>query len=207
MTPQKEYTVTTTNMLRTRADVTQTGSTVPSFQLDFSFVAGDIFKPKTHSVVLRSSLGKSDPTVIGTADIVYRSISAPIHLCFGDPDSRPQNAVWEDLHIRDKLKTSGFELNIDLGKDLGRKIFDWKRTHHVEGVGAMTNKIDYFHLKMMERESQKVVARFVHSPKMGSKRGVFEMEEFEGGEGWDGIVLLSGMAVVEYLRKVSGWAF
>jgi len=146
-------------------------------------------------------------SIVGVADLVYSSISTPIHLCFGDPDSSPATAVWEDLHVRDKLKTSCFELNVDLGKGLGRKIFDWKRTHHVEGVGAVKNKFDYFHLKMIERQSQKVVARFVHCPKMGYKRGVFEMEKYEGGENWDGIVVLSGMAVTEYLRKVSGWAF
>lgn len=43
----------------------------------------------------------------------------------------------------------------------------------------------------------------------GSKRGWFLIEEgkVNMGLGWDGVVLLSGMAVLEYMRKMSGWSY
>lgn len=103
--------------------------------------------------------------------------------------------------------TTGFELNVELGGTPGRKVFDWKRTHDVQGAGAVAQKVDWLNLKMVDRESGNVVARFVHHPWYGSKRGVFEIEDFEGVEEWDKIVVLSGSAVLEYMRKISGWSW
>jgi hypothetical protein len=96
---------------------------------------------------------------------------------------------------------------MDLGSDVGKKVFVWKRTHDVEERGMIMRQLDWLNLKMVERESERVVARFVHHPWYGKKRGYFEIEEFEGGKAWNEVVLLSGMGVLEYLRKVSGYSW
>lgn len=69
--------------------------------------------------------------------------------------------------------------------------------------------MDWLNLKMVDVESKDIVARFVHYPWWGSKRGWFLIEEgkVDMGLGWDGVVLLSGMAVLEYMRKMSGWSY
>jgi hypothetical protein len=57
---------------------------------------------------------------------------------------------------------------------------------------------------MVKSESDAIVARFVYNPLLGSKRGNFKLRSFDGGKDWELIVLLSGNAVLEYLRKASG---
>jgi len=74
-------------------------------------------------------------------------------------------------------------------------------------MGALKRELDYLHLKMVERETGRVLARFKHHCWYGQKRGELEIEEYEGGEGWEVVVVLSGMAVLEYLRKLSGYSF
>lgn len=73
----------------------------------------------------------------------------------------------------------------------------------------LKRELDYLHLKMVDRETGNVLARFKHHIWYGGKRGVLEMEDFDGGsgEGWEVVVVLSGMAVLEYLRKISGYSF
>lgn len=74
-------------------------------------------------------------------------------------------------------------------------------------MGALKRELDYLHLKMVDRETGRVVARFKHHMWYGLKRGVLDFEEFDGGDSWEVVVVLSGMAVLEYLRKLSGYSF
>jgi hypothetical protein len=144
---------------------------------------------------------------VGVCDISLASIRTPIHLGFGNPDIPAGDMIWEDIRCQEKWTTNGFELNIDLGGEVGRKKFYWKRTHDVNGTNVAIRKLDWLHLKMVESESDAIVARFVHNPLLGSKRGNFELGTFNGGRDWELIVLLSGNAVLEYLRKASGWSW
>lgn len=175
---QKEFTVTTTNKRRTKAQITQTNPQpqVPkTFDLDFSFVTSDLkkTKPGQHSLILRGpSLTSSDtPTisdarVLGVSDITFSSISKPIHLCFGDPDStHPNDVTWESMSCGSKAMTNDYEFSIVLGGPLGRRNFSWKRTRGIDSMGV-TNMVamDWLNLKMVDVESKDVVARFVHYP-------------------------------------------
>ncbi|PVH81294.1 hypothetical protein DL98DRAFT_514713 [Cadophora sp. DSE1049] len=214
--PTKTFTVGLANRSHTKAIITPTDSTTPTYELNLSWFTKELFTKSTkQSIVMRStantSSSKSDSSstpstpILGACIFPFVSLSQPIQLCFGDPDSK--SAVWESIFCRETLKSNGFELSIDLGGTLGRRTFDWKRTHAVEGMGAFKRELDYLHLKMVERETGRVLARFKHHMWYGQKRGVLEVEEYEGGDGWEVVVVLSGMAVLEYLRKLSGYSF
>lgn len=153
----------------------------------------------------------SDTHVLGVSDITFSSISKPIHLCFGDPDSaHPDDVAWESLHCGSKAMLNDYEFSIDLRGPVGRRNFRWKRTGENGSIGVMSMvAMNCLDLKMVDVESKDVVARFVQYPWWGSKRGWFLIEEgkVDMGQGWDGIVLLSGMAVLEYMRKMSGWSY
>ncbi|KAK0099319.1 hypothetical protein ONS96_008547 [Cadophora gregata f. sp. sojae] len=144
--------------------------------------------------------------ILGTCILPFISLSNPIQICFGDPDSK--SSTWESIFCRQTLKSNCFELSIDLGGSLGGRTFNWKRTHAIEGMGVLKRELDYLHLKMTERETGRVLARFRHHCWYGGKRGELEIEDYEGGgDGWEVMVVLSGMAVLEYLRKLSGYSF
>lgn len=204
------FELTTVNKSRTKAVIQDSTSLQPAYSLDLSFSTSDNTRlSNRHSIVMYDmrpdSPGRTLP--IGFCDISLTSITSPIHLGFGDPDASTDKVVWEDLRCREKWTTNGFELNVDLGGNLGRKTFFWKRTHDVNGANAAVRKLDWLHLKMVDGENNVVVARFIHNPLPGSKRGHFQIAKFNGGQDWALIVLLSGNAVLEYLRKVSGWSW
>jgi hypothetical protein len=210
MAPIKSYELVTTNLKRTKAEL-RDGNGTASYEVDLSFTTTDIrsVKPGRHGIILQtpSSSTTTNQQILGTCDFAFSSMTTPIHLGFGDTVASPDTVVWEDIHIREVAKQSGFELSIDLGGGIGRKVFDWKRTSDIENKSTLSKKMDTLHLKMVERDSQEVVARFAHNFMFGSKRGTFEFGEFEGGSDWDKVVLLSGLAVLEYIRKSQGWSW
>lgn len=210
MAPSKAYELVTTNFKRTRAELREEGSANPAYELEFSFALADLMssKPGRHAITLRtpSSNHGATPTVLGSCDFTFSSLSTPIHLAFGDLASSPDTVVYEDVHQRNKWALSDFELCVDLGGSIGRKTFDWRRTHDVEGKSTLGKKLDVLHLKMTDRDTDTVVARFIHHFSMGSKRGRLEFDEYDGGPDWDRIVILSGLATLEYMRKAQGWS-
>lgn len=211
MAPVKSYELVTTNFKRTKAEIRDSNGTA-HYEVDLSFVTTDMrsTKPGRHSIILQtpSSATSNNQQVLGFCDFTFSSLSAPIHLGFGDSVASPDTVTYEDIHIRQVVKQSGFELSIDLGGNIGRRTFDWKRTHDVENVSAISRKIDFLHLKMVDRDSGAVVARFAHKLDVfGSKRGDFVFKDYDGGSDWDRIVLLSGLAVLEYARKSQGWSW
>lgn len=205
MASVKTYELITTNLKRTKAELRDSNGTA-HYEVDLSFVTTDMrsTKPGRHAIILQTS---STQQILGTCDFAFSSLSTPIHLCFGDAATSPDTVTYEDIHIREIAKQSGFELSIDLGGTIGRKVFDWKRTSEVDGKSTLSRKMDTLHLKMVEKESQEVVARFAHNYTFGSKRGDFHFEAYEGGSDWDRVVLLSGLAVLEYMRKSQGWSW
>lgn len=208
MATSKRYDFKLTDTFRTKASLTEGNSSTPTFELDLGWLKDDRRKKPTHGVVLRSaSLSDSESKVLGVADFSFSTLTVPIHLAFGDPDADPQSVVWEGMKCQNKVMTSPFELSVDLGGTRGRRVFDWKRTHDVENSNIITRKMDFLNFKMVERETDKVVARFVHSVLPGWKRGRFEIEAYDGGEEWEKVVLLSGSAMIEYARKITGWSW
>jgi hypothetical protein len=209
MAPVKTLDLVTTNLKRTKAELRQEDGT-PIYSVDFSFVTTDLrsAKPGRHSIVLQAPSSSTTPTVLGTCDFgFFSSLRTPIHLGFGDPELNPDTIVWEDMRTNEVAKTSNFELSIDLGGDIGRKVFEWRRTHDVENQSSLVKKLDLLHLKLIDQETEMVVARFVHNFMLGSKKGTFEFEEFEGGSDWTRVVVLSGMAAQEYTRKMLGYSW
>ncbi|KAL1610471.1 hypothetical protein SLS60_002139 [Paraconiothyrium brasiliense] len=218
MAPRKTYELQTTNKKRTKATITETNTSQPLFELDLGFITGDIKRSEgKHSIIMQTpSTGASMPAhTVGVCDIQFSSLSKPIHIGFGDPENAPNDVVWQDLLVTKKLtagnvaigSAGGLELNIDLGEGVGQRSFFWKRTSEIEGVSAIGGKMDWLHLKMVEKESDKAVAYFKHNFLFGSKRGTFILEEFDGGNEWEKIVMLSGCAVLEYMRKMTGWSW
>ncbi|THY91521.1 hypothetical protein D6C92_06238 [Aureobasidium pullulans] len=206
----KSYELVTTNLKRTKAELRQNDGT-PTYEVDLSFATTDCVRsthPDRHAIVLATpSSSDAIQTTLGTCDFTFRSMTTPIHLGFGNPADKVDAMIWEDMHVREKMRQSGFELTIDLGGTIGRKVFDWKRTHDITTQSALGKKLDTLHLKMVERDTDTVVARFVHHFMFGSKRGTFELEQYEGGSDWERTVLLSGLAVLEYMRKSQGWSW
>ena len=218
----KQYSLTATSISRCKASLKAQNFQGPDFECTFSFMIKDLGskRKQKHSVVLQSVSTSSSETssVIGIGDIDLVAVSAPIHICFGDPDLPPADiqeetpsasVVWESMRCQDRAKLRGYELSIDLGPSIGRKTFIWKRTHVGEHIGPVAKKLDFLNLKMEDIETGRVVARFAHHPWVGWKRGQFEIVE-DGGYGdserWVEIVLLSGLTMLEYMRKVGGWS-
>ncbi|KAI5244752.1 hypothetical protein E4T43_03659 [Aureobasidium subglaciale] len=143
MAPIKSYELVTTNLKRTKAELRSSDGT-PIYELDLSFATTDCIrttKPGRHAIVLQSAASGTDvPSTLGTCDFTFRSITTPIHLGFGDAETKPDDVIWEDIHMREKMRQSGFELTVDLGGAIGRKTFDWKRTHDVSEVGYSAPK-------------------------------------------------------------------
>jgi hypothetical protein len=208
MAPIKSYEMVMMNLKRTKAELRDSTGTA-AYEVDLSYVTTDIrsAKPGRHGIILQTPSSSGSQQILGTCDFAFSSLSQPIHLGFGDCVNSPDTVVWEDMYQREKVKQSDFEISIDLGGGIGRKTFSWKRTHDIEGVSTLSKKLSFLHLKMVEKDSQEVVARFAHDTSFGSRRGTFDFEQFEGGSDWDRVVLLSGLAVLEYMRKSQGWSF
>lgn len=207
MAPIKSYEMVTTNLKRTKAELRDTRNGAAMYQLDMSFALRDLraSKPGRHAIVLQTPSPSNQ--VLGTCDFTFGSLSTPIHLGFGDPVTSPDTVVWEHIYIREIVRQSDFEIGVDLGGDIGRKTFYWKRTTAVENKSSLSQQMDWLHLKMVERDTGIVVAKFVHNFMFGRKRGTWEIQEFEGGSDWDRVVLLSGLAVLEYMRKSWGYSW
>jgi hypothetical protein len=214
----RSYSLQTTNKKRTKATITSPTLSRPLFELDLGFITGDIKRSEgKHSIIMQapSSDASSPSQTVGVCNLQFTTLSKPIHLGFGDPENAPNNVVWEDMLVTKKLTAGNvaigaagsLELNVNLGGDLGQRSFLWKRTSEIEGVSAVAGKLDWMHLKMVEKEGEKIVAYFKHDFLFGSKRGTFILEEYDGGVDWEKIVMLSGCAVLEYTRKMTLWSF
>ncbi|CZT04506.1 uncharacterized protein RAG0_10933 [Rhynchosporium agropyri] len=216
MAPIKTFTVNLANKSHTKAILTPSESSTPVYELQLSWFTKEFFSStQKPSMILRSTnsisptachreSGSTGP-IIGSCIFPFISLADPIHICFGDPETK--FAIWETLLCRKIFTSNVFELNIDLGGSIGKRTFDWKRTHEVGGLGAFKREFDFFHLKMVDRETGRIVARFNHHLWYGKKRGDLEIEEFDGGDRWELVVVLSGMAVLEYSRKIAGFSF
>jgi len=171
---------------------------------------------KNHPYNLTLHAGLTDDTPILGA-VRLSVLTNTIKLSFGDPSS--PTTTWEDM--RNKPFTPRNQYTFSLAIPSGeRRVYEWKGTHDVKNQSAQPErsanrkmeelafKIDARHLKMVNKESGEVVARFVHDPLVDKghfgRRGTFEIWRDEGGEGWDRVVMLSSLALQEFLRRGTG---
>lgn len=153
-----------------------------------------IWTPGKPVLSMHSGPSKEGPTV-GIADLSYFSFG--VDITKGDPNSK-EKAIF-DMQPSSRWTFNGFEIPLDTPR--GRRIFSWKRTKKdITGLG----KWDFQNLKLVDKETGKVVARFTHYFTGWSNRGVFEIEESGeigiGRKEWEELVILTGRGLLEYLR-------
>jgi hypothetical protein len=122
------------------------------------------------------------------------------------------------MHNKPFTRRSLYGLSVELPTG-ERRDFEWKGTHDVKGLSKNTHKIskkmedfaykiDTQHLKLVDKTTGEIVARFIHNPLVDSrnfgKRGDFEIKRDFGGREWDKIVILSSLALQEFLQRGSG---
>ena len=111
--------------------------------------------------------------------------------------------VTRETMVRQRplLKTNCFALPLAPPSSRERRQFVWKGTHHVKG--GFWQKIDSTHVKLVDSATNDVVARFVHRAGcVGPANGTFEICRDLGGQGWDEMVLLSGISLMKFIGKM-----
>ncbi|CAG8951012.1 hypothetical protein HYFRA_00006409 [Hymenoscyphus fraxineus] len=231
MAPIK-YQVKLSDFWRSKAIITPSNASFPTYTADFSWL---ISRKPTPSIVLRRVLQdnqevtlSSEPNssnlppatsteILGAVDLDLLSLSKPIYITFQDPlgTHYTSSPLWKPVEVNNKWTTNGFVLTLprtDGEEGEGRR-FCWKRTADItkeKKQNVVMRKLDWLHLKLVDEEG-KTVATFVHDCSPGWNRGdfVFE-EEMAGGTGlvdFERVVILSGLGVVEYVRKVAGFSW
>ena len=81
-----------------------------------------------------------------------------------------------------------------------RHEFTWKTTHAGDGAAK---KIGGRHLKLVDKSTGLVVARFIHTAGSWTKRGVVEFwqDVGEDRQEWERVVLLSALGVLELKNR------
>lgn len=201
----KKYAVKTTNFKRTIASIKPVDNSGPAYEAELSFILSNLrnSEDKKPSVLLKST---TDSAVIGVGMVDLLSLNNPIRICVGDPNL--PTAQWLKVPARERWMGNIYEMVIGSSSQPSRT-YNWKRTHEGEDIGSVAKKLDFLNLKLEDGETGQVVARFVHNPWAGSERGHFEIfgDEVGDGDKWMDLVLLSGMTVLEYQRKMQGWSW
>jgi hypothetical protein len=199
MSATKKYEVVMKDILRNKAHIVPINSglasqpiSIPKFTLSIP-----VFTAHKHTMTLHSGFDTHTP-VLGTVDMSL--ISSTIKLYFG----KPATVVWEVMSPKSALYGNDFTFSVEIG-DGARKEFMWVRSpDFVETVGPGTAKEDWLHMKLLDKSTSRVLALFKHHYTGWSKRGMFEIDEearMLEGDDWDGVVVLSGLGVFEYLRQ------
>lgn len=174
-------------------------------------------KDNPYSVTIHSGASNTGP-IVGAARLSI--MTTTIKLAIGNPKSR--DVVWEDMHhVKVMAPKNNYHLSLELPSGVSVQ-FEWKGTHDVKGMSTnavetakkidnYAYKIDMKHLKLVDKSTGEVVARFIHCPLVDGKhkmiKGYFEIwKEFEGTEGAKGADMdlkfyLSCLAVQEYVER------
>lgn len=168
---------------------------------------------KTHPYSQTLHAGSSVKSPIFGASMLSW-VTTTIKLAFGDPNSK--TVQWEKMHKNSilSLNYNHYWFGIDLpaavagvegnGSGSVRKEFEWKGTkgNGNEGtVGKVGNKIVRRSIKLLDKGTGEIVARFVSSGGEG-ERGCFEIwKDFGDSELWERVVILSSLALQEFWRK------
>ena len=145
------------------------------------------------TMTLHAGASKAGP-VVGACRISM--VSRDIKLAFGDP-ADDANVVWEELRHESFFKINHKSLSVQMPLTGERQEFEWRGTHEVKGFWK---KVDGYHLKLVDKATGDLVARFIHDLESRSTCGVFEMKRDLGGDEWDRIVILSGLGMLQFLK-------
>jgi hypothetical protein len=202
MSTTKKYEVVMEGILRNKAHIITMNNSglasqpisIPKFTLSIP-----VFTAHKHTMTLHSGFD-THTSVLGTVDMSL--ISSTIKLSFGDPDT--STVVFEVMSPKSALYGNDFTFSVEM-EDGARREFMWVRSpDFVETVGPGTVKEDWLHMKLLDKSTSRVLALFKHHYTGWSKRGIFEIDEearMLEGDDWDGVVVLSGLGVFEYLRQ------
>lgn len=220
------YDLKTTNLTRTKASLTPSDNQGNTYTAQLSFLSKEIVSSSiSPSVILHRSHSSSSTTegdVVGSGVIDILSEQTPALFKLGPlPQSQfspsPASQEGEQPYIPLPLFT------ISSSPSQPPKEYEWKRTTKTTTKGGdkeKETKKDWLNLKLEDKQTGEIVAKFVHNFWVGSKRGYFAVlvdggENSGGGDGkglnmddgWIEVVLLSGLVYLEYQRKVSGWSW
>ncbi|KAI9674010.1 MAG: hypothetical protein M1829_003853 [Trizodia sp. TS-e1964] len=148
----------------------------------------------------------SDATIAGAAKIsLWRSAS---HLALGDPSAKPDVAQRVELKLDSKWRYNQYVVNLPLppaGNDIETHFLEmqWKGTNDVKG---WLMKLDRgLHHKLVEKNSNRLLARYLHNPWNTDVAGTVEIFADIPGitpQEWDLFVLLGALAVTEKNMKI-----
>jgi hypothetical protein len=150
-----------------------------------------------------------DAAVVAAAKIsLWRTIT---QLALGDPSSQPDTARRVELKLDSKWKHNKYVVSlpfIPTGSSETQVLeMQWKGTHEVKGF---MRKLDRgMHHKLVEKSSNRLLARYVHNPWSMDVAGTVEICADIPGiapQQWDLFVLVSALAIAEKTLKMVGMA-
>jgi hypothetical protein len=181
---------------------------LPSRNVIYTLTFTDSFQD--WGMVLSTGAPKNaDATVSAAAKIsLWRTIT---QLALGDPSSKPDTAQRVELKLDSKWKHNKYAVSLPLpptGKDESQVLeMQWKGTNAVEGF---MRKLDRgMHHKLVEKSSNKLLARYVHNPWSMDVAGTVDIcADIPGIESqqWDLFVLVSALAIAEKTLKMLNMA-
>lgn len=155
----------------------------------------------------------ADAAVVAAAKIsLWRTIT---QLALGDPSSKPDTAQRVELKLDSKWKHNKYAVSLPLpptgngdGEDQSSVLeMQWKGTNEVKGF---TKKMDRgMHHKLVEKTSNRLLARYVHNPWSMDVAGTVDIcAEIPGIEPqqWHLFVLVSALAIAEKTLKMLNMA-
>jgi len=147
--------------------------------------------------------------VVAAAKIsLWRTIT---QLAFGDPSSEPDTARRVELKLDSNWKHNKYVVSLPFMPTGSSEVqvleMQWKGTHEVKGF---MRKLDRgMHHKLVEKNSNRLLARYVHNPWSMDVAGTVEICTDIPGiapQQWDLFVLVSALAIAEKTLKVVGMA-
>jgi hypothetical protein len=173
---------------------------------------------KTHPYSQTLHHGNSATSPILAASLLSW-VSTTIKLAFGDPNSNARPVQWEKMHKNSllSLNYNHYVFGVDLAGGKRREL-EWKGTKgegDETGLGKLGNLVVKRSMKLVERGTGVLLARFVSSGREEGERGRFEIFRGVSGDGvsgeegerdeeeeeWDRVVIMSSLALQEFWRK------
>jgi hypothetical protein len=159
------------------------------------FVKNSTYTPKQPDVTLHMGNDQHAPIA---AICKFINFSGDIKIGLGDPDDH-QGAVWEDLQKK-TWNHSEYSWEMNIGHE--RRVFTWKRTHHVgvdDGKPSLTNR----NFKLHDPRTDELLAVYANAGLMSLRKcGKFQIN-VDYGKDFDTMVILTALALLEKQRRRS----
>jgi hypothetical protein len=148
-----------------------------------------------------------DAAIAAAAKVsLFRTVT---QLALGDPSSEPNTSQLVQLRLDSKWKHNKYVVSLPLPRtgdsERERQVLEmqWKGTNEVNGF---MKKLDRgMHHKLVEKSSNKLLARYVHNPWSMDIAGIVEICADIPGitpQQWDLFVLVSALAIAEKTLKM-----